>query len=207
MTKTGKLIKIFAPILLRIAFLLHLRIPWSLLIRWIKKENKRAPIPNYMAPGNIELVMSKFQYKKDPLEGQIDYVSHPEYVQAVLNDPDAKDGDCDDGHWFVANAMKKCVGVTEVYYLSCGFSSSKIDKDSGHAVCVYKYNNSWFLYDWKIYPIGNPNDAMMEIAKRYTGDENAQVTYYVWESVGEEGNNRSNWKPLAICKPLVANSL
>jgi len=204
MTLKGKLSKFFMPVFLHIIFFLHLRIIWSLIIRWRLGENnkKRVPVYDFIAPGNIEEAMKKFQYRKDPLDGMLDYVSHPEYIQAVLDDPSISDGDCDDGHWFVANALKKCIGVSDVYYLSSGFSSKDKGIDGGHATCVYKFEGKWFHYDWGIKPIDDPNNAPISIAKRYTGDEQAKATYWVWESVGEVGEDRSGWKLVGINSKL-----
>ena len=198
MTFLGWLTKIFMPWFLRLVFALHLRKPWSLFVRWLQNEKARADITQYLSPGAIEDAMKFFQYRHDPLGGQVDYVSHPEYVQAMLNNRRERDGDCDDGHWYVANALKPINGVEAVYLLSSGFSSKKAGKTSAHCTCVYKYHGNWYHYDWANYPIADPNDAPKAVAKRYTKDPDAGVTYWVWESVGESGNDRSGWQLIGI---------
>jgi hypothetical protein len=197
------------PPFLRLVFALRIRILWSLLVRWVQGETARMPLESYGAPGNIEIMMKSFQYRHDPVGGAMDYVSHPEYVQAMLKDPKLRDGDCDDGHWFVANALLKCAGVDVdadgkkmVYYLSNGFSSAKTDKTSAHCTCVYRMGGKWFHFDWRIYEIDDPNSAPQRVASRYTNDNEGKVTYWVWETVGETGNDRSGWTLIGINKPL-----
>lgn len=197
MTLKGKVLRLLYPILLRVVYFLHLRIPWSLLCRWVQHETARKPVADYPAPGEIEYYMQRdFKYRKDPLNGKVDYTSHPEYVQATLDDPSSPDGDCDDGHWYVANALKKTPDVTEVYFLSSGYDGPK--GRGGHCTAVYKYLGRWYHYDWGIYPIDHPQQAVEEVATRY-GGEGAKPTFWVWEGVGEVGKDRSGWKPVAIC--------
>lgn len=189
-------IKTFAPFTLRLA--MPLRKPWSMLVRYLQYEVERQPVRAYSTPVELERAMKAFQYEHDPLDGTIDYVSHPEYVEWTLSNP-KPDGDCDDGHWYVANALKKIQGVEEVYFLSSGFYSKAKNKLGAHATCVYKYGGQWYHYDWRIRSIKDPNDAPKVIATRYTGDPDAEVTFWVWETVGEVGDDRSGWNPKAIC--------
>lgn len=200
MTLFGKLTSIFMPIFLWFVFFFGIRKRWTFLIRWFRNEHPEywKPIRDYKAPGNIEDAMSNFLYRGDPFNGQLDYISHPEYVQAVLDNPNINDGDCDDGHFYVANALRKCIGVTKIYYLSSGFSSKKNKKSGAHATCVYKYHDKWYHYDWSIYEIDDPNNAPLAVAKRYTKDENAKVTYWVWENAIEEKYDSSKWTLIGI---------
>jgi len=195
MTTKGKLISIFYPFLIRLAYLLNLRIPWSLLCRKLQDETQRKPLTKYKTPEELEAAMKNFQYRKDPLNGSIDYVSHPEYVQWALDNPDVKDEDCDGGHWYVANALKMIPGVENVLFLNSGWDGPK--GSGGHSTAVYQYFGKWYHFDWKIYSLEDPCSAVSDVAKRY-GGPNAEVTFWVWESVGEVGKDRSGWKPLAI---------
>jgi hypothetical protein len=170
--------------------------------RRIQGETARKPLFKYQSPGELENVISKqFQYRRDPLDGNLDYTSHPEYVQAVLDDPKLKDGDCDDGHWYIANCLKAIKDVTAVYFLSSGWDGPA--GAGGHCTAVYKYNGAWYHFDWTIHPINDPNEAPNMVTARYGGTK-AFTTFWVWESVGETGDDTSAWKPLAICPdPLV----
>jgi len=195
MRTKGRLIQLFAPPFIRVAFALKLRKPWSKFCRWLQQENDRAPLVKYATPADLERAMASFQYRKDPLEGQLDYTSHPEYVQAMLNDPKRTDEDCDGGHWYVANCLKLIEGVDKVFFLSSQWDGPK--GIGGHATAVYRYFGQWFHFDWKIYEIDDPNNAPQKVANRY-GGEGSTVLCWVWESVGEVGNDASGWQPLAI---------
>jgi hypothetical protein len=190
---------------IRLAYWLHIRVPWSLIVRAICREKERTPLNKFNTPQELaDYLKAKFQYRYDPdlvivfgpvvikEQGAIDYVSHPEYFQWKLENPGG-DGDCDDFHWYAANALKTIAGVEKVYYLSSGFIGG------GHATAVYKYQGSWFHLDYKIYPLVDPNEAPKGVAERYTKKgKPVQVTYWVWENVGETGYDRRGWTLNAI---------
>jgi len=196
-------IKTFMPILLRLAFWLHLRKPWSKVSRWLRGEKARKTLFKYQAPGELEAELADFQYRGDPFNGRWDYVSHPEYVEVLIHDPNKPDGDCDDAHWYVANCLKVIPGVTEVYYLSSGFYSENTKKRGGHATAVYRYEGKWYHFDWEIYPLDDPNEAPKKVAQRYTKDPEGEATFWVWETVGETGSDTHEWRPLAICPNVL----
>lgn len=198
-------IKTFAPILLRI--FMPFRIPWSLLARRIQRENARMQVTHYETPKDLERAMRAFQYRSDPLDGNMDYVSHPEYVEWALHNS-RKDGDCDDGHGYVANALRYIDGVSEVYLLSNGYHSKKTGKTGAHCTAVYRFKDKWYHYDWGIHEIDRPQDAPLAVAKRYTGGDDAEVLYCVWENYQETGKDHSGWSLNGVgVDSLVTRSL
>jgi len=183
-------------ILLRSAYALRLRYPAIWAQRWWMGENKapRSPLPMFNTPEAIvEYAQNRFRYRSDQgkLGGwmyPLDWITHPEVFQHRLENDQDRDGDCDDYHWWAASCLAKIPDVTTIYLLSSGY-----DGDKGHATCVFEYRGSWKHLDYRIYPLSDPNDAPLEVAKRYTrGGRRVDVPWYVFES-------QSNpWRAVAI---------
>lgn len=179
---------------IRLAFLLRLRGLSVRLQRWLKRETKapRAPLESFPRPEAIEeYVSSRFEYRDDETRiggwtVPLDWVTDPEVFQARLDSDEKRDGDCDDFAFWVANVLLDVPGVEVVYLVSAGFPGG------GHTFCVYRYHGGWFLFDYRISELRNPNDAPERIAHRYFG-EGTEVYWYAFETV------EPPWRLAATC--------
>lgn len=187
--------------LLRLAYALRLRWPFIWLQRLLKGELSapREPLPTHLkTPEEIYLyAKQRFKYRKDEARlGKwivpMDWVTDPEVMQHRLNNPDDRDGDCDDIHFWAARMLQDCPGVSRVYLCSSGFVGG------AHTTCVYRYNDAWYHLDYRIYTLANPNSAPMRVASRYTRPPNAvKVTFSVFETIDPP------WRAVAIGKDQV----
>lgn len=182
----------------RIAYLLHLRTAWCKFVRLILGEWKHADkLTVYATPDELHKRLEKCIYRKDPMSGKLDYCSDPLYIQWLMNQKeDAKIGDCDDFHWYAANALRIIEGVSDVYFLCSSFRNEK-RKPGGHATVVYRYQGSWWHFDYQIRPISDPYATPFAVAQRYGKDPNNYVSYWVFESVVP-------WAPKAIWPDKLA---
>jgi hypothetical protein len=171
---------------IRVAYLLRLRGPFVRLQRRLKREHKapRKPLPKFDSPEHVErYVKKRFKYRLDQtrIGGKmipLDWVTDPEVFHARLDEGEQKDGDCDDYHAFVAHALKPISGVSDVYLLSSGY------KGGGHTTCVYKFKGNWYLFNYSIKLIDDPNDAPRLVAEWGTkGDNEVAVEFYVFETI------------------------
>jgi hypothetical protein len=138
----------------------------------------------------VAYATARFRYRKD--QGRIggwvfplDWITDPEVFQARLENLDnpARDGDCDDYHYWAATALSKIHGVDRIHLLSTGY------RGGGHATVIYRYYQSWYHLDYRIYSISDPNRAPMQVADRY-GD--GSVLFWVFESFDRP------WRAVAI---------
>lgn len=172
---------------LRVAFALRLRWPSIWLQRWIKGELKapKKPIPDFETPHEAAAYAGeRFQYRLDMgrlggLVFPLDWITDPEVFQARLEEGTAKDGDCDDYHYWAAVAVSKIEGVDSVYLLSSGYPGG------AHTTAVFRYKGNWLHFDYSIYPLHDPNEAPAAVAKRYTkaADGDPEVVFYVFETL------------------------
>lgn len=161
-----------------LAYFLGLRRAWCYLVRCVLHENQRMAIPTFKTPAELEVYFNaRFKYRKDPLNGVLDYVSHEEQFQAWLVEPLNADGDCDDAHWWLANALLKIQGVEIVYFMSCVYHGG------GHSTTVYRYQGEWYHFNYTIRHIQDPNQAPTLVAKEHSKDHSSAVMIHVWETV------------------------
>lgn len=183
--------------LIRIAYKLRLRRAWSYFMRMVRGETQRANFPTFLkTPEDLEEYLGAyFEYRKDPLNGALDYVSHPNHTQWKLNRMDIADGDCDDIHFWAAYILNVMPGVEEAYFLSSGYPSDAFF--SGHCTVVYKRCSNWWHFDYKNRPLHDPNDAPDIVAKRYGQNGELVAPWYVWEKVNP-------WRLVVISPGKVA---
>lgn len=188
--KDRSLLKKIISLWLKFAYALHLRAIWNAIAVVFMKDFEKMPLKTFATPKDLEAYLAKvFKYGPDPgdditIEGQVavpagwlDYAKEPEHFQWLLENP-GPDGDCDCHHWYVANVLLTIPGVEKVYFLISGFVGG------AHATAVYTYGGQWYHFDYRIYPLANPNEAPGRVAKRYTKKGNdIDVTYYVFETV------------------------
>ena len=137
----------------------------------------------------VDYAKARFKYRKD--EGRIggwvfplDWVTEPEVFQARLELSSVqRHGDCDDYHYWAAEALSKIQGVSHIHLLLTGY------KGGGHATVVYCHLGAWYHLDYQIYAIADPNKAPEQVADRY-GD--GQILFWVFESF------RWPWRAVAI---------
>lgn len=150
-------------------------------------DAERTPLPSFDAPAALEeYALSRFEYRKDSgklggLVYPLDWITEPEVFHARLLDGEVDDGDCDDFHAFVAACLELIPSVREVYLLSSGFRRRK-----GHTSCVYRQGEQWYLFDYEIEPIDDPNDAPRRVALTYSKPTSDHVPWYVFETTDHE---------------------
>ena len=89
------------------------------------------------------------RYKKDPLNGKLDYLTHPSRL-AHNAENELLFGDCDD------HAMFWCVGLLKSELAErawfCFYSMEKVEtgKTSAHAICVYERNEMFYWTDYNL---------------------------------------------------------
>lgn len=143
-------------------YALRLRRPWNSVVRWALERNApRESLAAVRSPGDVALALSGWRWRRDGtrvggLFVPIDYVSHPEVVQARLLSGESTDGDCDDAHHYAAVQLARCWGVGRVLHISIGY------KDGGHLAVVYEYRDCWWLlnYGRVTQLVGGPNSAV-----------------------------------------------
>ena len=90
------------------------------------------------------------RYKSDPLNGMLDYLTHPSRLarNAELGDPF---GDCDDHAIYWCVALLKAGHARRTWF--CIYQMEKQDGSfSGHAICVYESVTDGMYY-WTDYPL------------------------------------------------------
>lgn len=174
---------------IRLAYFLRLRGVFNNLQRWLKGEHDapRSPLLRFDTPDELRrYVHERFVYRLDQarvggIAFPLDWITEAEVFQARLENRSNIDGDCDDYHNWFARCLQTMTGVSKVYLLSLGYVGG------GHTVCVYKYGKNWFLCDYKIYPLNDPNNAPMKVAARRTKDkDDPSVSFFVFESIDPE---------------------
>jgi hypothetical protein len=169
--------------LLRIVYALRLRSAFIWLQRRFKGEHKetRTPVRNFASPDELaRFARPRFQYRKDygeifGVRFPLDWPTDPEVFQTRLDSKKNVDGDCDDYHVWAAVALSLIDGVQKVYILSTIYTGG------GHTCCVFKFNGNWFLLNYGIESIDDPNDAPAKVADWAT--ENPKIYAYVFENV------------------------
>lgn len=184
---------------IRIAYALRLRGFVVRIQRRIKGERKapREALPQFATPEDLETyIRARFEYRRDQTRVggfmlPLDWVTHEEVFHARLLDPELPDGDCDDYAFFVARALLLISGVSDVLLLSSGY------KGGGHTTCVYRYKSNWYLFNYKIQLIDDPNNAPQLVSNWGSRRDArpAKTNFYVFEYVDD---NRM-WRPAAIC--------
>ena len=188
---------------LHVVYALNLRVIWASIARLLMGDTKKAPLKDFATPQELQAYLEQvFEYGPDPggdilFEGQVaipagwfDYPKDPEHFQWLLNTP-GPDGDCDCDHWYIANQLIRMKCVQKVYFMCSGFVGG------AHATAVYMQDDKWFHFDYRIYPIDNPNDAPMKVALRYTTKgQPIDVMFWTFETV-------KPWKVVAISPKKV----
>lgn len=171
---------------LRAAYFLRLRWPAIWLVRWLKGELSapRKELPPFKTPDEIiRYAAERFQYRED--KGRVggwvfplDWVTDPEVFQARLDDRVQRDGDCDDYHFWVAEALSGVDGIDRLYLMTCGY------RGGAHTTVVFRDSwKKWRLVDYALTTLEDPNDAPGLVARRYSIDGTGHVTYYVFETL------------------------
>ena len=110
------------------------------------------------------------RYKKDPLNGKLDYLTHPSKLahNAAF---ELEFGDCDDHAIFWCTALLKNKLATHAWF--CFYSMEKIEdaSTSAHAICVFR-GASCGRYYWCDYNLPTslgeqPTGWMQESARGY----------------------------------------
>jgi hypothetical protein len=196
-----KFLQLWYGLWLRVAYLLNLRKITCAFMRWWKGENKieKTTIPTFPNPEAMQkYLMSRFEYRKDQILLKIggirwlfptDWVTHQEVFETRLRSKTVPDGDCDDAHFWGAHALLSVPGVEAVYLMSSGF------RGGAHATTVFKHNGKWRHLDYRLYSLADPNDAPMEVSKRYTKEgKPVEVTFWNFERV-----TKDSWHADAVC--------
>ena len=89
------------------------------------------------------------RYKKDPLNGKLDYLAHPSRLAYNL-DNELPFGDCDDHAIFWCTALLKSELADKVWF--CFYSMEKVQTGqmSAHAICVYEKDDMFYWTDYRL---------------------------------------------------------
>lgn len=169
----------FYAIVLRLFYWTRIRQAWNKFCQSRFDEKKRACLPSLKEPSDVwNYLRGRFEYRKDPARGMLDYFSEPEVFHWRFLNEDIPDGDCDDVARFAAACIQKMDGVQELYILHSGFNGG------AHATVVFKRFDCWFHFDYGVHPINNPMDAPRKVAARYAKKScrNYEVTYWNFET-------------------------
>ena len=83
--------------------------------------------------------------------------------------------------------LSRMDGVDRVWPLSVGYPGA------GHTVCVFRYTGTWYLLNYKIQAIDDPNEAPMLVAEWGTkAPAVPAVEWFVFETLDPP------WRPAAI---------
>ena len=134
-------------------YLSWLSIAWYSLTMRLTKHHK-ASVPVYKDYKTIVEDMGwGFLYRRDPLNGKFDYLTHPTRL-AYNVDNRTGFGDCDDHAIYWCTAIKKSNLADKVWFCFYSMVREKTLKLSGHAVCVF-YKADEDQYYWCDYGLPN----------------------------------------------------
>jgi hypothetical protein len=87
-------------------------------------------------------------YKRDPLQGKLDYLAHPSRLAKNIAD-DALFGDCDDhAIWWCTTLLKSGLAKRTWFSFYTMVKKNSLEM-SGHAICVLQYEDG--TYAWTDY--------------------------------------------------------
>jgi len=135
-----RLYSIWIKVWFRLFFLLDLRRNAVRASRAVhENDSEKMPLENYQLPGEVEKVILKCRYKRDPFKGKWDYINSPEWMQYRINTFDYDSypkgpflGDCDDYGFMFGKLVCELEGVAEVYLISTMY------RGGAHATCIYR---------------------------------------------------------------------
>lgn len=139
-----------------------------------------SPVTIYKSIQEITEATSKLKWTEDPWSGKLDLIKHPTFMQESINSHPEYSGDCDDFAAYWCAALLKSNLSNEVYIGICFYN--KGNENSGHACCVYKYDNKWFwVSNWKkCEPIEiNTNKDFAKSMVEYSGLKNFLNAYLI----------------------------
>ena len=88
------------------------------------------------------------RYKKDPLNGMLDVLTHPTRIQDRINKDQLID-DCDGHAIYWATTLLKTHLVKNAWFSFIMFGDDSTDAIQGHAVCVFQdWNDQMFWVDY-----------------------------------------------------------
>lgn len=106
------------------------------------------PVAKYKQISEITAACRQLTWTQDPLDGKLDHVRHPTYMQRAINERWRRSGDCDEFAAYWAAALMKNSLADEVWYGTAMWASG--DKIVGHAICVYRVDDTWYWAgNWK----------------------------------------------------------
>jgi hypothetical protein len=173
---------------IRVAYWLHLR-KWvnDVQRRFKEKDAKRSKLPTFSTPWAVPdyVTKNKYKWREDStrLGGWViplDWISHEEVFQARLDSDSFPEGigDCDDRHSWAAHCYALIPAVSRVYRVSVGYEGR------GHTVCVFKMNDQWYLDNYGLKEISDPNEVPGIIAAWGTKKGGlVKPTWYVFENL------------------------
>lgn len=171
---------------IHLAYLLRLRRPFNSFQRWWKERGAEKS-PLFLADHPLDVLRfakeHKFEWREDATRiggwtVPLDWVSDPRVFQARLEkDPFPEgDGDCDDYHYWFATCVSKIPGVGRVVLCSSGF------RKGGHTTCAYEWEGGWWLVNYEVSRIDDPNDIPRIVAEWARG-EGAESLWHVFEDL------------------------
>ena len=89
------------------------------------------------------------KYRKDPLNGMLDYMTHPTRLQDNL-DKNKKFGDCDDHAIYWASVLKKSNLADKVWFAYYSMIKKGNGMMTAHAVCVYEKDGEEYWCDYRL---------------------------------------------------------
>ena len=130
-------------------FLPFVKLWYGLTMRLTKTRSKR--VRNFETLNDVANSYGwGTRYKKDPLNGKLDYLTHPSRL-ALNAETGAPFGDCDDHAIYWCVALLKGGFAKRAWF--CIYQMEKEDGSfSGHAICTYQSTDD-DMYYWTDYPL------------------------------------------------------
>jgi hypothetical protein len=159
---------------------------WCALASWALGERERDSLTAYACPEALAAVLGKAKYRRDPLNGFLDYSSPPEYVQHLINNVTDPIGDCDDFHRYAAKCLARMSLVNKVYYVLVGWRTADGQRH-GHATCLYRQGITWYWLDYsKIQVVDNFDRFPWMVAQHY--GQTSNVSWVCHEEAWADGS-------------------
>ena len=124
----------------------------------LRKVNDICDIPEFFDWGT--------KYRKDPVNGMLDYLTHPSRLQNNI-DSGKLFGDCDDHAIFWATVLKKSNLADRVWFGYYSMLKKGNGQMSAHALCIYEKNGQEYWCDYRLPNKVDKNEWMIDSADIY----------------------------------------
>jgi hypothetical protein len=169
-------------------YLMGFPILWYSLTMKLTKMNSKTVRKHENFDEIIEDIAGGANYKKDPLNGHLDYLTHPSRLAHNVAEG-LPFGDCDDHAIYWCTSLLKNELATKAWFCFYTMVKDETQEMSSHAICVFQSKTDG-MYFWCDY--GSPNylDESRDkwcyrSAEKYSAKPVAAVMFEI-ESIGDD---------------------